>query len=245
MIYQQIINNINMLLKINNMTINDLSRKTGISLNGLKNMMESGSFKIESLDKISKAINIPLIVLLSDKIIIREKIIIDDFQIKNVVNILWTGGKSKQISTESIDDKKIEFNTQYYSVERELSDMPIVDGDESELSSLLKEVNHLVELKNSLISENKRFAKQMQDKEEILDFVKRESLFAFGNIIRLLMENRQANDGGIAPDKLNDITRSKIFDESFLKTLLDGGYITESDYLFFSTTKNKPLPPAK
>ncbi len=78
---------------------------------------------------------------------------------------------------------------------------------------------------------------QLKDKNEILDFVKRENMFAFANVIRLLVENLQGTDKSIAPEKLNDITRSKIFDESFLTMLLDNGLITESDFLFFKSAK--------
>jgi len=81
MSYYQVINNINKLLDFNRLSINDLSRKSGVSLNGLKSMMQTGLFKLESLQKISDVFAVPLFILIADEIAIEKVATGDGFMI--------------------------------------------------------------------------------------------------------------------------------------------------------------------
>lgn len=93
---------------------------------------------------------------------------------------------------------------------------------------------------NKVKSENEKLKKriaeleeQLADKSQILDYAKQENLFAYANLIQALLQNRSDKDGGIDPEQLTGLTRSRIFDDAFLSKLLDQGLITETDYLFF------------
>ncbi len=238
--FLNVVENIEKLMKLNHYGITDLAAKSGITEVGLRKMLKTGAFKLESLSKIAQGLEIPMIVLLANKIIIKQTLLLDSEEgMFHNYNILWTGG----FSTQSIDRNnnavvhKIKINTEYYSEKREITDEFLVEGDGRELTNLRILTDSLEAIHKTLKSDNKRLYQQLEDKEAILEFIKRENLFAFSNIIRLLMENRQANDTGIAPEKLNDLTRSKIFDETFLKTLLDNGLISETDYQFFTAAK--------
>jgi transcriptional regulator with XRE-family HTH domain len=93
---------------------------------------------------------------------------------------------------------------------------------------------------NKLQSENEKLKKriaeleeQLADKNQVLDFVRQESLLTYANLITALAQNRMNKDGGIDPDQLDLLTRTKVFDADFLQKLLDMEFITETDYLFF------------
>jgi len=98
------------------------------------------------------------------------------------------------------------------------------------------------ELKNEIKRLKERIAEleeQLEDKNQIIAYARNENLFAYANLITALMQNRAGAGGEIPADVLSDITRSKIFDESFLRKLLDQGLITEADFLFFVQSKPK------
>ncbi len=231
----KVINNIIKLLDTWGLTINDLARETGISLTGIKKMMDSGSFKLENLEKIASALKISMLVLISDNIVIREKMEISDTDgVKNILKILWTGGDEYKV-TSLKSGKKIGVSTEYYSQYREKLDGElIVDGDFSELNNYKRLYKDISNKFKDLENENISLRTQINDKNQIVEFIKRENLFAYSNIIQLLMQNRQQSDGSISPDQLNDLTRSKIFDKGFLKSLLDAGLISENDYSMFT-----------
>jgi hypothetical protein len=84
-----IVDNIRKLLDLWKLSLSDLSVKSGITVNGLKHMFENGRFKFDSLVKIADSLNVPLIVLLADKISITEEISGRDYW---YVTIRWTGG---------------------------------------------------------------------------------------------------------------------------------------------------------
>jgi len=243
--FSNVVENVEKLMKFRRLGITELSEKSGISEVGLRKMFKTGAFKLESLSKIAQGLEIPMIVLLAKKIIIKPTLNIDDDGMFHNYNILWTGGSSSQ----SLDGNKnalvnkLKINTEYYSETREVTDDLLVEGDEKIIFSFKERIKTI---ENELLKQSTEIntiVKQLKDKEEILEFVRRENMFAFANVIGLLMQNKQGNDTGIAPEKLNDITRSKIFDESFLKTLLDNGLIRESDYQFFISAKNAPGTP--
>jgi DNA-binding Xre family transcriptional regulator len=95
--FKQTVNNINKLLSFWKLSINDLSRETDISLTGLKKMMSTGTFKLENLQRISEALKVPLVVLLTNHLSITEKISGNDYR---EIIISWqvpdvTGVKTK------------------------------------------------------------------------------------------------------------------------------------------------------
>jgi len=84
-----IVDNIRKLLDLWKLSLSDLSVKSGITVNGLKHMFDNGRFKFDSLVKIADSLNVPLIVLLADKISITEEISGRDYW---YITIRWTGG---------------------------------------------------------------------------------------------------------------------------------------------------------
>jgi transcriptional regulator with XRE-family HTH domain len=93
------------------------------------------------------------------------------------------------------------------------------------------------ELQKEIAQLKKRIAEledQLADKTQILDYAKQENLFAYANLIQALLSNRTGKDGGIDPEQLTGLTRSRIFDDVFLRKLLDQGLISDADYLYFS-----------
>jgi|JFJP01.1.fsa_nt_gi DNA-binding Xre family transcriptional regulator len=220
--FSKIVENIHKLMEFWNLDVNKLAEKSGITVNGLKNMFEKGNFKFESLNKIAISLNVPVIILFADwlstEFVKQEQsfiININGFTNESKRLIVYKNGITTNCFSYIISDDYLK--KKLMELEEENRENEIFSYESAEKIQLLE---------NSL-----------KDKNEILEFIKRENLFAFSNIIRLLMENRQANDTGIAPEKLNDLTRSKIFDEAFLKTLLDQGLITETDYQFIKAAK--------
>lgn len=99
------------------------------------------------------------------------------------------------------------------------------------------ETRAVKDLKNEVESLKKRITEleeQLNDKSQIIEFAKKENLFAYANLISALMWTRSEKDGSINAEQLNDWTRSKISDPAFLQKLLDQGLIRDFDYLFLS-----------
>lgn len=71
--YQHVVNNISKLMEFRGLNINELSKESGVSLTGLKKMMETGLFKIESLERIGNVFNVPVFILIADEIVIEKK----------------------------------------------------------------------------------------------------------------------------------------------------------------------------
>jgi len=63
------------------LNINDLSKESGVSLTGLKKMMETGLFKIESLERIGNVFYVPVFILIADEIVLEKKATGEGFSI--------------------------------------------------------------------------------------------------------------------------------------------------------------------
>lgn len=216
---ENIVNNISKLLIFWNLTVDNLSEKTGLSVSGIYKSMKDGIFKIEALRKIADALHVPTIVLLADSIN-TDKLTRKDGV--DFYSISWSGGNVTN---------HIQINENLIPV--------IVFPDATQ-----KYYDELIEIKKELEQVkilNKELTKSNDQLNEIIGFVKRENMFAFANIVFLIIDNEsKEKKSGVPVEKLNDITRSKIYDESFLSLLVEKGLISQKDFQNFILLKNAP-----
>lgn len=104
-----------------------------------------------------------------------------------------------------------------------------------------KKENAVDEMKSDIARLQERISElegQLNDKNQIIEYARRENLFAYSNLVSVLLYSRQ-NNGKINPEKLSDYVRNQIFDRNFLTKLLDQGLISESDYFLFISSLPK------
>jgi transcriptional regulator with XRE-family HTH domain len=98
------------------------------------------------------------------------------------------------------------------------------------------------ELQKEIAQLKKRIAEleeQLADKNQVLDFRKRESLLTYSVLIQVLSETQTRKNNDYITNTLGALSRSRIFDPDFLQKLLDMDYITDEAYQFFISAKEK------
>jgi len=157
--------------------------------------------------------------------------------------------KSKRISINQIAEKLNITNQQVYNIFKKKHidssylfqfaeildvspDVLLMGADGCDFST-----RAVSELQKEIAQLKKRIAEleeQLADKNQILEYAKQENLFAYANLIQALLANRTGKDGSMDPEQLTGLTRSRIFDDAFLRKLVDQGLISDADYLYFS-----------
>jgi lambda repressor-like predicted transcriptional regulator len=217
-----IVNNIIKLLDINGMSVEKLSEKSGLSVSGIYKSLKTGIFKIEAIEKIAEAFRISPIALFANELN-RQMRKVDD----NTINLkyIWYFTEESYILPDTSDKSlTIYYETVHKSHESFLKELQ----KNTELKSRYDDV---IMGKDELIESLKS---QLNDKNQILEYAKQENLFAYANLIQALLANRTGKDGSMDPEQLTGLTRSRIFDDAFLRKLVDQGLISDADYLYFS-----------
>jgi|GEM_PF-4814199 len=215
--YQQVIVNINKLLKFWRLSVNDLARETGVSLTGIKKMLDTGAFKLENLEKIATSLKVPMIVLLADEIHIQQEVGKGE---SPWVNIYWSGGFVEAEKIKAFDNECL-LNVKYNYEQQFGKDQP---------KNLIEAHKRLQERYESDQTEIINVRTEIQDKKEIIDFIRRENFVSYAEVVKLiakLAEDLYDTDSLI--DNLDRVTKTKIFDDIYLNTLLDRGLITNMD----------------
>jgi len=212
--YQHVIVNINKLLDFWRLSINDLSKETGISLNGLKNMMETGLFKLEPLERIGKVLKVPMIVLIADEISVTHQISSNSYP---SAVIYWYGGFVEAQKTTLFGREGI-LNVEYQSEKQIIKDQPKDLADKYKYYKRLYDEDQL-EILN--------VRTELYDKKELIGFIRRENLILYANIIHTLVTLKLES---LEVEKyfsiLDSVTKSKVFNDEFLYNLLDSKLIT-------------------
>ncbi len=217
-----VVNNINKLLGISGMNVDKLSEKTGLSVSGIYKSLKTGVFKIEAIEKIAEAFQISPIALFATELSRQTRKVND-----NTINLkyVWYFTEESYILPDTSDKAlTIYYETVHKSHESYLN---LLEKN----TELKSRYDDAIRVKDELIAAMKS---QLADKTQILDYAKQENLFAYANLIQALLLNRTGKDGGIDPEQLTGLTRSRIFDDVFLRKLLDQGLISDADYQYFS-----------
>ncbi len=132
--YQHVVNNITKLMEFWGLSINDLSKESGVSLTGLKKMMETGLFKLESLEKIANVFNVSTFILIADEVSILKKTVGEGesitvtykFEDASKVTVLNDGKKLTTLSMmannnfDYQEDKIQELEQKVFDIEEEM-----------------------------------------------------------------------------------------------------------------------------
>jgi len=217
--FQQVVDNINTLMMFWRISIKDLADKSGLTVNGLKHMFENGRFKFDSLNKIANVFNIPIVLLLSGKIDVWiEK---SDKDGNDMIAIEWDALLS-DIRTTKIGKKE-------YKV--------IIKRTDFEITFWKKRYDRLDKLYQELTPKYAALEIELADKREILDYVKNENISVYTTLIKMICKINQGNE--VILRSIDQQTKAKIFDESFLKTLINNHLINPSEYKFMTSLKEQ------
>ncbi len=175
--FQQVINNIRKLMDFYGYSLVELSKLSGLTLNGLRYMFENGTFRIESLVKLSNTFHVPISVFFADEISITEQISSSDYR---SITIRWQAKDVSAVKTK-IKGNDVLLNIIYAHPEKRQQ-----KEDEVELVNLrieLKEKNDKIEyleFKNKVLEstaekmENvaKTYEKQLNFYDDLLSGLK-------------------------------------------------------------------------
>lgn len=109
--FRQIVNNIRKLMNAWDLSLSELSIESGITVNGLKHMLENGKFKIDSLNKIASALMVPTVVLFAKELTIKDETIGVDEHMETTV--LWRVDDINQKIQSSLLHKNSGFGGEY------------------------------------------------------------------------------------------------------------------------------------
>jgi DNA-binding Xre family transcriptional regulator len=223
--YPQVVNNLDKLMKYWNLSISELSEKTGLTVSGLKHMMKHGSFKMDSLEKICSAFHIHPVVLFADAIEFSAFAEGDSGEWN--IEIRWRINDKSEIgeSHKGIPNAKSTTISCVNALWVQLY------HETAALSEKIKNLELTIAVDKRMID---TLQKQIEDKSQIIEYARQENLFAYANLIQALLANRTGKDGSMDPEQLTGLTRSRIFDDAFLRKLVDQGLISDADYLYFS-----------
>ncbi len=226
--YQNIVSNINKLMLFNHLTINDLSRLSGISLNGLKTMMDKGQFKIDNLGKIAETLHVPVYVLLALDIQIQRK---PDRKLGHIIEVMCSMPDYEKVITDKT------MNTKAKVIIKNSESEAYKDEANEAFNEMIKYQDINDEIKDHI----RTLKNQVNDKKTIIDLIRDGKFLSYGRIMDALIENYQSPDGSISTDQLTAMSKSKVFDVKSIKSLYNSGVISEEDYhLFMSSIKKKP-----
>jgi transcriptional regulator with XRE-family HTH domain len=162
--------------------------------------------------------------------------------------------KSKRISINQIAEKLNITNQQVYNIFKKKHidssylfqfaeildvspDVLLMGADGGDFST-----RAVSELQKEIAQLKKRIAEleeQLADKNQVLDFMNRESLLTYSVLIQVLSETQTRKNNDYITNTLGPLSRSRIFDPDFLQKLLDMDYITDEAYQFFISAKEK------
>jgi transcriptional regulator with XRE-family HTH domain len=162
--------------------------------------------------------------------------------------------KSKRISINQIAEKLNITNQQVYNIFKKKHidssylfqfaeildvspDVLLMGADGGDFST-----RAVSELQKEIAQLKKRIAEleeQLADKNQVLDFMNRESLLTYSVLIQVLSETQTRKNNDYITNTLGALSRSRIFDPDFLQKLLDMDYITDEAYQFFISAKEK------
>lgn len=231
--YQHTIVNIFKLLKFWRLTVNDLSRETGISLTGIKKMLDSGAFKLENLEKIATSLKVPVIVLLADEIHIQQEVGKGE---SPWVTIYWSGGFVEAEKINAFDADCL-LNVNYNHEQQYGKDQP---------KELVEKLKNCIKQHDEDQREIINVRTEMHDKKELIAQFRENNLISHSEIIKLIaMLASELYDTDKLIDKLDSKTKVKIFDESYLQNLLESGLISNMDIQHIKTIKENTTQPSK
>lgn len=232
MSYKQVVSNINKILIWKRLQISDLSEKTGLTVNGIKNMFNTGSFKLDSLNKIASALDVPVFLFFASYLNYH----------RDIINKKYHYVIEYDMPSFEKEYYDYDFNENGFIITKSKDKIQIAK-DWSEYENEKEKYKNSLSEKEELIETLKS---QLEDKEMIIDFLKKEKLLyqkeielKTADIIDIIIKIKKNKNHIDVFKELNLSTLERINDSEFLKNLQEKDFITKDQYDFFLRLKKE------